>query len=300
MKYDNDTQAVFEFGRQVEVSKENRSSSNELEKSRCERKAWPSEEKQDFNYLTPLNKMGHSGIYCLTHRDTGRRYVGSSVNIRNRMRSHLYFARKDAGICISRAIRKYGAKSFDAHVVCFAELSEIPKIETHFIEVWNTAGPLGFNTFATATANYGHGVSQATRLRLSEIHKGRVPSKACRLAQKERLKTWKPSPQHLAALIAGAKKKKPQGFSIRLSMANLGKKHSEESKAKMRAAKLGKKQSPEHIEKARLTRIGKKHTAEWNAKISAGHKGKIVSPETKAKLSAIVKSWWANKKGLNK
>jgi group I intron endonuclease len=277
MKYDNDTQAVFEFGRQVEVSKENRSGSNELEKSSCERKAWPSEEKQDFNYLTPLNKMGYSGIYCLTHRDTGRRYVGSSVDIRSRMRSHLYFARKDARICISRAIQKYGAASFDAHVVCFAELSEIPKIETHLIEAWNTAGPLGFNTFATATANYGHTVSEATRRRLSEMNKGKAPSKACQLAHAEHMKTWRPLPQHLAALIAGAKKKKPQGFSIKLSMAQLGKKHSEESKAKMRAAKLGKKQSAEHIEKARLTRIGKKHSAEWNAKISAGHKRRVLN-----------------------
>jgi group I intron endonuclease len=300
MKHENDTQAVFEFGGKIQVSPQGRGGTQELGESSCQREAWSSEENQDFNYLTPLVKMGYSGIYCLTHRDTGRRYVGSSVNIRNRMRSHLYCARSDARICVSRAIRKLGARSFDAHVVCFAERSEIPIIETHLIAAWHTAGPLGFNTFTTATANYGHAVYDATRRRLSAANKGKMPSHQCKAAKMEQLKTWRPSPQHLAALIAGAKKKKPQGFSMKLRMANIGKKHSEESKEKMRSAKLGKKQSPEHIENARLTRIGKKHTAEWNAKISTSQKGKKVSAETKAKLSAIVKSWWANKKGLNK
>ena len=78
-------------------------------------------------------------IYKITNIINNRGYVGQTMHSpEKRWKNHLYVAKTDGPMVISRAIRKYGEKNFKFEVIeeCLAE--EINSRETHWIEYHDT------------------------------------------------------------------------------------------------------------------------------------------------------------------
>ena len=72
-----------------------------------------------------------SGIYMITFRANGKRYIGQSKNIRRRMNEH-----KRCQSCapiISKAIAKYGWDAFDKTVLEFCPVEELDEKEIYYI-----------------------------------------------------------------------------------------------------------------------------------------------------------------------
>ena len=55
-----------------------------------------------------------SGIYCITHTRSGKRYIGSSINIEQRIRQHISQLKRNThhSITLQRAWNKYGSSEF--------------------------------------------------------------------------------------------------------------------------------------------------------------------------------------------
>jgi group I intron endonuclease len=90
-------------------------------------------------------------IYCHTHRESGRRYVGQTKKTwRQRWNQHVYTSErlvKKGWSHFANAIRKYGKDAFDHEVleVCHS-LEEANAAEERWIELLNSRDPLfGFN-----------------------------------------------------------------------------------------------------------------------------------------------------------
>lgn len=233
---------------------------------------------------TGENLRGVSGVYCAIHRDSGMCYVGSSVDIGNRIVQHLSSTSRGSLNAFHRAIRAF-PDGFDFEVLERCEKRELVDRERFYIVLLNSASVDGFNTRSNPTLRYGFKVSEATKHRTSAALIG--------IKRSDQTK----------GKISAAKKgvKFSEEHKARISSANKGRKHSEESKAnmsaaamkgiklskehmaKMAAARKGRKLSEEH--KAKLT--GKRHSEETKTKMSAARKGRKLSEEHKAKLSAF-------------
>jgi group I intron endonuclease len=83
-----------------------------------------------------------SGIYAVTHIESGKVYVGQSMNIGRRLRDH---RRAPNESLISRCVRKYGAEAFEVRVVELCEEGELDAREIHWIEALDSIHPAGLN-----------------------------------------------------------------------------------------------------------------------------------------------------------
>lgn len=72
-----------------------------------------------FGYNRGMGTQNQSGIYAITHIETGRLYVGSSIDIQDRWRHHKNELKKGlhANARLQNAWKKYGADAFDFTVM---------------------------------------------------------------------------------------------------------------------------------------------------------------------------------------
>ena len=75
------------------------------------------------------------GIYCITNLITGKQYIGQSINIEKRWRSHK--SSKDK-YPIHRAIQKYGEHNFKFEVICECSEEELDSEEIKLINLYST------------------------------------------------------------------------------------------------------------------------------------------------------------------
>jgi group I intron endonuclease len=113
--------------------------------------------------------MVYGIIYKLTHRDSGRVYIGQTKKtIRGRLSGHKYaafVAKKDTYIC--KAIRKYGLDAFDAEQIDDANsLDDLNKLEEHYISLFNsTDRNCGFNIDPSPTKHPDRSTLMSKRMR---------------------------------------------------------------------------------------------------------------------------------------
>lgn len=166
-----------------------------------------------------------AGVYVIRHRDTGREYVGQSLNVKKRAASHRcapswhYFG---------RALRKYGLSAFDICLLVTGAPTDLGLLEQMAITERGSRAPYGFNLSDGGLGPTGVTWSYERRQAQSLARTGvRMSEEA-----KEKMRQ--------AAL-------RNNGFK--------GKKHTAEAKAKMAAAAValhtGRKRSDET--KARIS-----------------------------------------------
>jgi len=223
-----------------------------------------------------------SGIYKIVHKESGKCYVGLSVNIKNRWKSHKSFAKPDGRrSAIYNAMRKYGVDAFEFEVLEYCDKEVLEEKERFWIKNLDSVNS-GYNLTWGGESNKD--VSEETRKKLSVAKKGIKQTQETIEKRAAKIRGLKRTPEQNAAKSALMK---GRGIGRKLSAEHievlktnfLGRKHSEESKLKMSQSKQGTVFSDDH-----------------RAKLSESHKGYKFSDERKAKHSEALKRYWQQHK----
>lgn len=142
-----------------------------------------------------------SGVYKITCIVTGKFYIGSSNNLRDRWAFHKRSLRKGNHYSpyLQRSWDKYGESAFEFEILELVMPWSVFDREQYYLDALQPFGKRGFNTNRTATGMSipgrkhkaetrakisaslaGHIVSDETRLKLSEAAKGQECSRETR------------------------------------------------------------------------------------------------------------------------
>ncbi len=199
----------------------------------------------------------NSGIYEITNKINGNRYVGSSVDLERRFKQHRSLLKREGhcNVHLQRAWNKYDEASFEFSVIFYCAPEMCVAFEQRAIDAINPE----YNFCKVAGSNLGTKHTDEARVKMSVANKGRVVSSEAR---------------------------------ANMGAAQKGRKHSEETLAKMSLSQRGRKCKPfteEHRKNLSAARTGSKHSAETIAKMSADRKGRKFSKEWRANLRAARK-----------
>lgn len=107
-------------------------------------------------YMGFINTHHISGIYLITNRLSGKKYIGQSVDIYRRLNSHR-FLRQENAQAVDIAINKYGIENFTFTVLEECDENELDNREKYWCDdAYNhsTYAPNGYN-IANAGGQYG-------------------------------------------------------------------------------------------------------------------------------------------------
>lgn len=114
------------------------------------------------------------GIYSIFNLINGKRYVGSSVNLYNRLHEHLHNLKnnKAHNKHLQSAWNKYGEDNFIYNILEFCNPEERFEREQHYIDSLMPE----YNLTLQVMANFGHSPSEETRLKISNTLKEKYAS----------------------------------------------------------------------------------------------------------------------------
>jgi group I intron endonuclease len=236
--------------------------------------------------------IGSAGVYQITNAVNSDRYIGSSVNIWTRWKTHTSRLRKSnhCNSYMQRAWDKYGEENFTLTPLILCERFELERYEQLCLDALKPEYNVTLDVSAPMRG-----------MKFSKEHRDKI-AKAL-IGNKSRL---------------GHKSTEEQKRKI--SAAHTGKKLSEEHCANIGLSKRGNtfrrgvKLSDETREKLRLSHLGHIPTEETKAKMSESqkanpnnsgrfkkgdkaHLGYKHTEESKKKMSESVKLWYAEKRG---
>ena len=73
------------------------------------------------------------GIYLITNKVNGKKYVGQSIDIEERWKDHIW-ASKKSKLLIYRAMRKYGIDNFDFSILEECSIDKLDEREIYWIK----------------------------------------------------------------------------------------------------------------------------------------------------------------------
>lgn len=267
---------------------------------------------------SPVGVSSVFTIYCHTHIESGRRYVGlTKLTMMKRWNRHVYDSKSKKGKgCVRfwNAIRKYGKDSFSHEVLETCKILEVANLaEESWISFFDSTNPeKGFNLMSSN--NYSpHPVSyvwdrpgfrEGASLRSKEVW-GRPGFREEQSSIMKSVKSTNDSKQRSSS----ASKKLWSDPNFRSDMSDmLKKKYSDPViREKISSSLCGRALSPEHCQKLGDRGRGKPLTEEHRKKISSsttgrvfspehrlnmsiGQRGKVLSSETKAKIGAAARA----------
>lgn len=164
-----------------------------------------------------------AGVYLWINRENGKMYVGSSINLRKRMSR--YFSLERAHGIIGQGLRKYGLNGFILVILLVPEATAplVLSLEQFVLD----SGICAYNILPTAGSSAGAIVSDETKEKMSEAHKGRKHTEE----SKEKMsaaKKGRKGPNHT------------EESKEKISATMKGLKLSDETKSKISAALKGK------------------------------------------------------------
>lgn len=191
-----------------------------------------------------------SGIYAIQHKESGKLYVGSSVNMQKRLYEHrrLLNLGRHGNQHLQSAWNLYGSDLFEMYVLqVVKDKAQLYAIERTYIHKFKSfEREFGYNK-ASETDAPQRGLKRSAET-CAKIGVSKVGNK-----------------NRLGAVI-------PEEMRERIANKLRGTKASPETRAKLSAAKKGVPHSPE-----------------WSAKIGAAHKGKVIPQEMRDRISATLK-----------
>lgn len=209
-----------------------------------------------LQYDIVVNKT--SGIYMIECILTELKYIGSSVNMRGRLRGHINSLRKNNhhNPYLQSAYNKYGEENFICSVLEICSKEKLIELETSYSLMYLTTNrDTGFNLrepcdpgYDKISPNKGKKMSEEQKKKISDTLKGRK------------------IPRDIVEKAANSRRGKPSGMT--------GKKISEETRKKLSEAKKGKKKPPGFSEKISIALKNYVKTPEHCANISKAKKGK--------------------------
>ena len=234
------------------------------------------------------------GIYLITHIESGRKYVGQSVNIKSRWNQHAKGACK---MRLGRTIAKYGWTAFQASILELCDRSELNAKEAKWIEMHNCVSPLGFNLTSGGGA---YKLSEESRQKIADSKKNLSAETRQKLSQSSSKQVWSDESK---AKIAEANSRRvfTDEMRQRLSDGHSGIRPTEDTIKRMSAAQSGRIVTTEARLLISKSLTGRKLSQESIAKRtdtqaknrllkqSLGLPTKHVSEETKARISAAAR-----------
>lgn len=231
-----------------------------------------------------MNQERTGVIYRHFCTKSGKSYIGQTLQSpKDRWARHLYDAENGSPFAIHCAIRKYGEENFISRIVeDNIPESQLQERENHYIQLWNTITPNGYNMREDGTggsltdevkqkisdSKKGQNLSDETKQKISKSMKG----KNCGYLNGMFGKTL--SDEHIEILRKTHKgKAKSKDHREKIGKANTGNVHSEETKKKISDSRkgkyggeknpfYGKKHSEESKQKAKETRSKNKRKIE--------------------------------------
>lgn len=159
-----------------------------------------------------------SGIYCWTNLESGKKYVGSSINLHRRFITYYsikYITRGSKSSSICRALLKYGYSKFKLDILEYCEPSVLIEREQYYIDTLNPE----YNILKVAGSLFGYKHTIESLQKMSEIAKNRSEETIAKLREAALGRTYK---------------------------------HKEETKKKISETMLGRKHTDETIEKLKF------------------------------------------------
>jgi hypothetical protein len=222
--------------------------------------------------LTKISKK--FGIYQLTYRGDGKKYIGKANNLYKRIKQHSGHYHNQY---ICNAIKKHGWENFEVEILAeFDKIDnlELLALETAFIVYEDSLSPNGYNICLFSNDATGRHHTDETKRQMSK--NARKPWIGKKLSEEHR--------KNLGLSRLG-KKRAPmsEGQKEKLRIINTGKTISEETKHKISLASSGENNGF----------YGKHHSEETKIKLSLidkSYKKKSVS-QLKKKTGEIIKIW---------
>lgn len=186
-------------------------------------------------------------IYKATNKINGKSYIGQTTKtLEERIKGHLRVKKK---LYFHRALEEYSNDNFEWSILekCLNK-EDLNLKEKYYIKYYDTFGENGYNS---TTGGHYFKMTDEIRKKLSESHKGHIPSEETR-----------------------QKLRKSSGNRIQ----------SDECKKKVSESKIGKKRSEETKKKISESLKGKVISEETKLKISESLKGIKKSEETILKM----------------
>jgi len=203
-----------------------------------------------------------SGIYSIRNTVNGKVYIGKSVNIAGRWRSHRSCLRRGVHVNphLQRAWCLYGESAFRCEVLHEeSDISLLPTLEAKYVSDFNATDEAhGYNLNVVSGDSYRASPETRAKQSAAQKNRNRTHPRTCTPEQRARMS----AAQRSRCVVV-----------------------SDETRAKMSASGKGKPKSPEHRAAIGASRIGLIQSAETRAKIGAAHKGRKASDETRAKMS---------------
>ena len=260
---------------------------------------------------SPQESWAKRGIYYILNTATGKRYVGSSINIPERIRAHLsyLFAGKHHCKPLQRAFNKCGLSGLRWGILeSVSNLEDLLLREQYWI---NAAGDYNTCPIAGSPRGAKPELSEEERARRSETMRkivatqtpeqrayaisqaraaqvGKPRKKEKKEKRKAATKGRKLSPEHAAKLSEINKSRAPLTEEQRkrrgeaISRALMARSDEDKEKVRARLSELAKgRESPMK---------GKKMSEEARAKMSKARKGRQVSEEQKKKISETMRN----------
>jgi len=126
------------------------------------------------------DQKNKSGVYCLLNNINGHTYVGSSINLDNRMRNYLnnnfLKSKQNSNMPIVKALLKYGQYNFSLLILEHVESSSLTIRETYYI----TLVMPYYNVLKQGYSSLGYKHTKETKQLLSELAKNRIHSERTR------------------------------------------------------------------------------------------------------------------------
>jgi group I intron endonuclease len=160
--------------------------------------------------------MNLCGIYLLIHIETGRKYVGQSVNIKERIRAHSKVKRDTH---ISNAVAAHGWNAFATEILELCDTQELDQAEAKWIAFYRCMTPHGFNMTSggelriptaearakMSAAKKGKQMHEKTRAALAAVHNGRKRTEESKQKTAAALKGRQFSQETILKMSAAAK-----------------------------------------------------------------------------------------------
>jgi group I intron endonuclease len=231
-------------------------------------------------------------IYMAVNKVNNKAYVGQAVQhkgnkdkhltLRNRIRKHIYYAKRGMPYSFQDAIRQYGEDNFIWTIisVCTSNHEELNELEIYYIAKFNTNlyrnNSWGYNETDGGKGQSGYKQKPETIEKRRQSNTGQVWSDERRQAMSELVKARPGLIQQLEKLWDKTRgSKHTDATRKQMSESHMGFVHSEESIVRMTKVqqelaylKIGVKLSPEHVLKIteEVTKSARKRASEIGRK----------------------------------
>jgi len=229
-------------------------------------------------------KSGTSGIYQIRNLVNGKRYVGSAIDVKERLHNHFCSLRNNrhCNSHLQNAFNLYGEDNFAFEPIFYCRKKDLLNFEQKEIDRYCFGDEL-YNILPTAGSVLGVKRTDEARQKLSEVHVGQKAWNKDKEMSEEFKRKQSEAKKGENHPMYG--KEFSEERKQRISQAHIGKGVSEESKRKNSEAHKGKKQSEEAKMKVSEAHRGKKRSEEVKRKMSGAHKDKKLSEEQKRKIA---------------